>query len=263
MAVMAAAAAAARAAAARKTAARAVAVIAQVVRVAAAREVVGRGGGGEDVGGDGGGELVMAVAARAAMTDGGSCERGGEACGEGDEGTCERGAGGSRQWVSKGAAGRAAVRVFGPAGYETGTDARRCARCRRRPVAPPRPRVCEDHAVRTSPGQPEEGSPRTPGTEACNKPKYLRAEMLCTLRFRLNRAKGQLLQLAGRVCTRTSAGVPGECDGLRDQIRNLQKSTGMFERKCKLDSLRNACFKRQKVPRPVSKIVPVVEGVDR
>ena len=46
--------------------------------------------------------------------------------------------------------------------------------------------------------------------------------MLCALRFRLKRAKGQLLQLAGRVCTRTSAGVPGECDGLRDQIRNLQ-----------------------------------------
>ena len=87
--------------------------------------------------------------------------------------------------------------------------------------------------------------------------------MLCALRFRLKRAKGQLLQLAGRVCTRTSAGVPGECDGLRDRIRNLQKRTGMFERKRKLDSLRNACFKRHKASRPVSTIGPVVEGVDR
>ena len=87
--------------------------------------------------------------------------------------------------------------------------------------------------------------------------------MLCALRFRLKRAKGQLLQLAGRVCTRTSAGVPGECDGLRDWIRNLQKRTGMFERKRKLDSLRNACFKRHKASRPVSTIGPDVEGVDR
>lgn len=37
----------------------------------------------------------------------------------------------------------------------------------------------------------------------------------------------------------------------------------MFERKRKLDSLRNACFKRHKASRPVSTIGPVVEGVDR
>ena len=69
--------------------------------------------------------------------------------------------------------------------------------------------------------------------------------------------------MARRVCARTRAGVPGEGDSLGYQSRNLQKSAGMFERKSKLDSFCNACFKRQKVPRPVSKIGPDVEGVDQ
>ena len=131
--------------------------------------------------------------------------------------------------------------------------------------APPWTASREGYAAQPLQEQPGKGCRCAYGPETCRRPKHLhlRAEMLCALRFRLKRAKGQLLQLAGRVCTRTSAGVPGECDGLRDQIRNLQKRTGMFERKRKLDSLRNACFKRHKASRPVSTTGPDVEGVDR
>ena len=103
----------------------------------------------------------------------------------------------------------------------------------------------------------------SPGIGACKKPKHLHAEMLRAMRFGLNCAKIQLSQLTGRVCASSRAGVPGECDGLRDLSQNLQKSAGMFERQRKLDSLCNACFKRQKVPGPVSKIGPDVEGMHR
>ena len=43
----------------------------------------------------------------------------------------------------------------------------------------------------------------------------------------------------------------------------MQNSADMFERKQKRDSLCNACFKRHKASRPVSKLGPDVEGVDR
>ena len=75
---------------------------------------------------------------------------------------------------------------------------------------PPRTISLEGYAVQPLQEQPGKACMCAYGPETCRRPKHLRTKKLRDIRFRLSFGKGELLQVAGRVCVRSRADVPGE-----------------------------------------------------
>ena len=115
---------------------------------------------------------------------------------------------------------------------------------------PPRTISLEGYAVQPLQEQPGKACMCAYGPETCRRPKHLHEKMLRNIRVRLSFGKVELLQVAGRVCARTRAGVPGDDDGLRATNRHLPKSAVTCERQRKRYSLCNAWLEGRQLLAP-------------
>ena len=132
---------------------------------------------------------------------------------------------------------------------------------------PPRTISLEGYAVQPLQEQPGKACMCAYGPETCRRPKHLHEKMLRNIRVRLSFGKVELLQVAGRVCARTRAGVPGDGDGLRATHRHLPKSAVTCERERKRYSLCIAWLEGRQLqaPDPVQyrgrRLTPVAFGL--